>query len=353
MKISGLVTLVKNKYPLEDNSVIQSKDVKSLMKKFKNGIKDFDGTYIDLVESLETEGYSVIEDLEYDYSVLENLRTEDPVQMYLKEILKYPLLTPEQEFYYAKKYKDEGDENAKEILTNHNLRLVVSIAKRYAGITEGMAFLDIIQEGNLGLMKAVNLFDPDMGNKFSTYATWWIRQSITRGICDKGRLIRMPVHLYETRRKMLDFISQYKDENGELPSKDVVCRELDLLEHTYDNIMKYEDNLLSLEQPVGEEDDSVLGDYIQSDISVDSEINHDLLKEELWSTMRLLLSDKQIQILDLRFGLSDGHPRTLEEVGKMLGVTRERIRQIEAKAKEKIKNTYRSRGLREFYKEIS
>lgn len=346
MSTKEFIKLLLKNNELSGEAVLIEKDVRHLMKENKVA----DEAYEEILDSLEGNGITVIEDIDVDYSDADNdAHVGDPVRMYLREIGKYPLLTPEQEFYYAKLYKEDGDEDAKQILINHNLRLPVSIAKRYVGTGDGMVFLDYIQEGNLGLLKAVERFDYSKGYKFSTYATWWIRQSIGRAVCDKGGMVRIPVHVYEASRKMKDFIAKYKKENEESPSMALVCDSIGISEETYRAIEEFNNPIKSLDQKINEEDDSVLGDYIPDEkTSVDNDVERDLLKEELWKLMRLMLKEKEIQILDLRFGLTDGQHRTLEEVGQEFNVTRERIRQIESKALRKLSHTYKNRDLRSF-----
>ena len=272
--------------------------------------------------------------------------TDDPVRMYLKEIGKVPLLTPEEELELATRMS-QGDEEAKHRMTEANLRLVVSIAKRYVG--RGMLFLDLIQEGNLGLIKAVDKFDHTKGFKFSTYATWWIRQAITRAIADQARTIRIPVHMVETINKVKKVSSQLLHENGHEPTADEIAQELDMPVDKVREIMRVAQEPVSLETPIGEEEDSHLGDFIpDEDAPVPAEAaSHTLLKEQLGSVLKTL-TPREAKVLSLRFGLDDGRPRTLEEVGKEFNVTRERIRQIEAKALRKLRHPSRSKKLKDF-----
>ncbi|MBR0147008.1 MAG: RNA polymerase sigma factor RpoD [Eubacterium sp.] len=281
-----------------------------------------------------------------DLSVPEGVSIEDPVRMYLKEIGKVPLLSAEDEIELAKKM-EEGDEEAKKKLAEANLRLVVSIAKRYVG--RGMLFLDLIQEGNLGLIKAVEKFDYRKGYKFSTYATWWIRQAITRAIADQARTIRIPVHMVETINKLIRVSRQLLQELGREPAPEEIAEEMDISVDRVREILKISQEPVSLETPIGEEEDSHLGDFIQDEnVPVPAEAAaFTLLKEQLVEVLGTL-TDREQKVLRLRFGLDDGRARTLEEVGKEFNVTRERIRQIEAKALRKLRHPSRSRKLKEF-----
>lgn len=281
-----------------------------------------------------------------DLSVPEGVSIEDPVRMYLKEIGKVPLLSAEREIELAKRM-EEGDEDAKKELAEANLRLVVSIAKRYVG--RGMLFLDLIQEGNLGLIKAVEKFDYHKGYKFSTYATWWIRQAITRAIADQARTIRIPVHMVETINKLIRVSRQLLQELGREPSPEEIAEELDMPVERVREILKISQEPVSLETPIGEEEDSHLGDFIQDDnVPVPAEAAAaTLLKEQLGEVLNTL-TDREQKVLRLRFGMNDGRARTLEEVGKEFDVTRERIRQIEAKALRKLRHPSRSRKLRDY-----
>ena len=284
-----------------------------------------------------------------DLSVPEGIGTEDPVRMYLKEIGKVPLLTPDEEIELAKRM-ELGDEEAKKTLAEANLRLVVSIAKRYVG--RGMQFLDLIQEGNLGLIKAVEKFDYRKGYKFSTYATWWIRQAITRAIADQARTIRIPVHMVETINRLVRTQRQLLQSLGREPSPEEIAKEMDLPVDRVREIMKISQDPVSLETPIGEEEDSHLGDFIQDDhveVPVDA-ATFTLLHEQLMEVLETL-TDREQKVLRLRFGLDDGRPRTLEEVGKEFNVTRERIRQIEAKALRKLRHPSRSKKLKDYLDE--
>ncbi len=278
--------------------------------------------------------------------LLEGVGTEDPVRMYLKEIGTIPLLTAEEELDLAKR-KQEGDEYAKQKLIEANLRLVVSIAKRYTG--RGMSFLDLVQEGNLGLIKGVEKFDYLKGFKLSTYATWWIRQSVTRALADQARTIRVPVHMVETINKMSKMQRKLTLELGYEPSVTELANALDMTEEKVMEIMQIAREPASLETPIGEEDDSNLGDFVADNnvLTPEGNVEAVMLREHI-DTLLEDLKDRERQVIILRFGLEDGHPRTLEEVGKIFKVTRERIRQIEAKALRKLRNPVRSKRVRDF-----
>ena len=275
-----------------------------------------------------------------------DIKINDPVRMYLKEIGRINLLTSDEEFEYAR-LAEEGDENAKRMLAESNLRLVVSIAKRYVG--RGMLFLDLIQEGNIGLMKAVDKFDPGKGYKFSTYATWWIRQAITRAIADQARTIRIPVHMVETINKLARVQRQLTQELNREPSDEEIAKKLNISVEKVREVYKISQDPVSLETPIGEEDDSHLGDFIKDERTMSPEeyATIEMLKEEL-SGVLLTLTEREEKVLRLRFGLDDGQCRTLEEVGQVFNVTRERIRQIEAKALRKLRHPSRSRRLKDF-----
>ena len=281
-----------------------------------------------------------------DLSVPEGVSIEDPVRMYLKEIGKVSLLTADEEIELAKRM-EQGDEDAKKRLAEANLRLVVSIAKRYVG--RGMLFLDLIQEGNLGLIKAVEKFDYRKGYKFSTYATWWIRQAITRAIADQARTIRIPVHMVETINKLIRVSRQLLQELGREPTPEEIAEEMKMPVDRVREILKISQEPVSLETPIGEEEDSHLGDFIQDDnvpVPADAAA-FTLLKEQLIEVLGTL-TEREQKVLRLRFGLDDGRARTLEEVGKEFNVTRERIRQIEAKALRKLRHPSRSRKLKDY-----
>lgn len=330
------------------------------------GELDFEPEQIEkFYDSLESIGVEIVEgfaetpidDIEFDImpegaqpvetpSGADVASTDDPVKVYLKEIGRVPLLTPEEEIDLAIRISD-GDKRAKKRLSEANLRLVVSIAKRYLG--RGMQFLDLIQEGNLGLIKAVEKFDYTKGFKFSTYATWWIRQAITRAIADQARTIRIPVHMVETINKVKKVSSQLLHTNGHEPTADEIAEELDMPVDKVREIMRASQEPVSLETPIGEEEDSHLGDFIPDDDApapADA-ASHILLKEQL-SEVLDTLTPREEKVLRLRFGLGDGRSRTLEEVGKEFNVTRERIRQIEAKALRKLRHPSRSKRLKDF-----
>lgn len=318
-----------------------------------------------LLEKIEDSGISVVDangepdvraleaakkvtqsELKNSASAPTGVKINDPVRMYLKEIGRVPLLTADQEVELALRI-EKGDEEAKQELAEANLRLVVSIAKRYVG--RGMQFLDLIQEGNMGLMKAVEKFDYRKGFKFSTYATWWIRQAITRAIADQARTIRIPVHMVETINKLIRIQRQLLQDLGREPAPEEIGAEMDMPTQKVRSILKISQEPVSLETPIGEEDDSHLGDFIE-DQEATSPADHaayELLKEQLEGVLDTL-TDREENVLRLRFGLDDGRTRTLEEVGKVFGVTRERIRQIEAKALRKLRHPSRSKQLKDF-----
>ena len=309
---------------------------------------NFEALGIDIVGDIDQEIQKIEvpeEDIE-DLSVPEGINVDDHVRMYLKEIGKVPLLSPAEELEYAKRMAD-GDEVAKKKLTEANLRLVVSIAKRYVG--RGMLFLDLIQEGNLGLIKAVEKFDYTKGYKFSTYATWWIRQAITRAIADQARTIRIPVHMVETINKLIRVSRQLLQEIGREPTPEEIAKEMGMSLEKVREIMKIAQEPVSLETPIGEEEDSHLGDFIpDDDAPAPSEAaSFLLLKEQLMDVLNTL-TPREEKVLRLRFGLEDGRARTLEEVGGVFDVTRERIRQIEAKALRKLRHPSRSKKLKDF-----
>ena len=317
-----------------------------------------EGLGIDVTEYFNDDNDKIDEDIENDlesYESAENmdqflsqkgLAIDDPVKMYLKEIGKVPLLTPEREAELSKRMS-EGDEKAKQELVEANLRLVVSIAKRYLG--KGLFFLDLIQEGNLGLMKAVSKFDYTKGYKFSTYATWWIRQAITRAIADQARTIRIPVHMVETIHKVTKVQRQMLQECGRDVSADEIAKEMNMSSDKVREIIKIAQDPISLETPVGEEEDSHIGDFIEDDTSpapADA-ASYTLLREQLCEVLHTL-TPREEQVLKLRFGLEDGRTRTLEEVGQQFNITRERIRQIEAKALRKLRHPSRSKKLKDY-----
>jgi len=300
-------------------------------------------------EDEETPNEEEMEEEEFDLndlSVPPGVKINDPVRMYLKEIGRVPLLSADEEILLAQRIED-GEEEAKRRLAEANLRLVVSIAKRYVG--RGMLFLDLIQEGNMGLIKAVEKFDYKKGYKFSTYATWWIRQAITRAIADQARTIRIPVHMVETINKLIRVSRQLLQELGREPSPEEIAEKMDLTPEKVREILKIAQEPVSLETPIGEEDDSHLGDFIedQEALAPSDAAAYELLKEQLEDVLDTL-TDREENVLRLRFGLDDGRTRTLEEVGKVFGVTRERIRQIEAKALRKLRHPSRSKRLKDF-----
>ena len=298
---------------------------------------------IDVIEEGEDE---LEEDDNLDLSIPQGVGIDDPVRMYLKEIGKVDLLTAEEEVSIAKRIED-GDETARQELIEANLRLVVSIAKKYVG--RGLLFLDLIQEGNMGLMKAVEKFDYTKGYKFSTYATWWIRQAITRAIADQARTIRIPVHMVETINKLIRVSRQLLQELGREPTPEEIGEEMDLSPDKVREIMKISQEPVSLETPIGEEEDSNLGDFIEDEDAPApaKAASYSLLKEQIDQVLDSL-TDREKRVLELRFGIEDGRPRTLEEVGKEFGVTRERIRQIESKALRKLRHPTRSKKLKDY-----
>ncbi len=358
-RVRGLITVARKK-----KNILEYQEVNDYFADMKLNEEQFDR----LLELLEQSGVDVLRitseeddipdeeillseedevDMEnIDLSVPDGISIEDPVRMYLKEIGKVPLLSAEEEIELAQRMED-GDEDAKKRLAEANLRLVVSIAKRYVG--RGMLFLDLIQEGNLGLIKAVEKFDYRKGYKFSTYATWWIRQAITRAIADQARTIRIPVHMVETINKLIRVSRQLLQELGREPTPEEIAEEMDMSVERVREILKISQEPVSLETPIGEEEDSHLGDFIQDDnvpVPADAAA-FSLLKEQLKEVLDTL-TEREQKVLRLRFGLDDGRARTLEEVGKEFNVTRERIRQIEAKALRKLRHPSRSRKLKDY-----
>ena len=311
------------------------------------GSADMDNPTLSEMQAIEDEGLPAdLDEPEALPEDVENAKLDDPVRMYLKEIGRIKLLTPEEEQEIAKKMA-EGDEDARKRMSEANLRLVVSIAKRYVG--RGMQLLDLIQEGNLGLMKAVEKFDYTKGYKFSTYATWWIRQSITRAIADQARTIRIPVHMVETINRVLRTSHSMVQKLGREPTTKEIADELHIEESKVEEVLKIAQEPVSLETPIGEEEDSHLGDFIQDDEASQpsEEASYTLLREQLEEVLSTLTTREE-QVLRMRFGLTDGKPHTLEEVGKQFDVTRERIRQIESKALRKLRHPSRSKKLRDF-----
>lgn len=358
------------KYANEHSGVVNNKYLESLdlfnlididdIEEIKSKLAENQVEFIDEGENLED--IEIVEDLIdledekedaedeeiklEDFSDLKGFNIDDPVKMYLKEIGKIPLLSADEERILAENM-EAGDIEAKKKLAETNLRLVVSIAKRYVG--RGMQFLDLIQEGNMGLMKAVEKFDFRRGFKFSTYATWWIRQAITRSIADQARTIRIPVHMVETINKLVRIERQLVQELGREPTNEEISEHMGIEVDKVNEIRKIAQEPVSLETPIGEEDDSHLGDFIEDETAIapDEAANFSMLKEQLNQVLSTL-SDREKKVLELRFGLNDGTPRTLEEVGKEFEVTRERIRQIEAKALRKLKHPSRSQKLKDF-----
>ncbi|MCR5451774.1 MAG: RNA polymerase sigma factor RpoD [Lachnospiraceae bacterium] len=357
-KLSELLEIAKKKKNVLEHQEIEDyfKDMHLNDKQFERILHFLEKNGIDVLRmgdvDVDTDDDFVPEEEEeidmetIDLSVPDGVSIEDPVRMYLKEIGKVPLLTADEEINLAKRMEN-GDQEAKRKLAEANLRLVVSIAKRYVG--RGMLFLDLIQEGNLGLIKAVEKFDYRKGYKFSTYATWWIRQAITRAIADQARTIRIPVHMVETINKLIRVSRQLLQELGREPTPEEIAEEMELPVERVREILKISQEPVSLETPIGEEEDSHLGDFIQDDnVPVPADAaTFTLLKEQLGEVLDTL-TEREQKVLILRFGLEDGRGRTLEEVGKEFNVTRERIRQIEAKALRKLRHPSRSRKLKDY-----
>ncbi len=346
---------------IDVNEIIGSKNEGIVDSDIMKALEDIDYTIaqVDIdsatPDELESEDMKEIEQDVKSYDSAENmeklfmqegLAIDDPVRMYLKEIGKIPLLSPERETYLAEQIA-LGSKTAKDELIEANLRLVVSIAKRHVG--KGMYFLDLIQEGNLGLIKAVEKFDYSKGYKFSTYATWWIRQAITRAIADQARTIRIPVHMVETIHKVSRTARQLLQELGREPTTDEIAARLELTPEKVREIMKIAQDPVSLETPIGEEEDSHLGDFVEDNDSPapSDSASYSLLREQLNNVLKTL-TNREEQVIKLRYGLEDGRPRTLEEVGKEFNITRERIRQIEAKALRKLKHPSRSKALKDY-----
>ena len=343
-KLKLLLELAKKKKNvLETGEVAEVFQDMNLPPEMMEKVYDYLEKYnIDVIGSME----EMPEEEELDLTLPEGISIDDPVRMYLKEIGKVPLLTAEEEVELAKRM-EQGDEEAKQRLAEANLRLVVSIAKRYVG--RGMLFLDLIQEGNMGLIKAVEKFDYRKGYKFSTYATWWIRQAITRAIADQARTIRIPVHMVETINKLIRVSRQLLQDLGRDPTPEEIAEEMDMPVGKVREILKVAQEPVSLETPIGEEEDSHLGDFIpDTEMMIPADAAaFTLLKEQLLEVLKTL-TDREQKVLRLRFGLDDGRARTLEEVGKEFQVTRERIRQIEAKALRKLRHPSRSKKLRDY-----
>ena len=364
-KLSKLLELAKSKKNvLDEKEVLDAFAGEELTPEKLDRIYDFlDKKHVDVLkmsndDDMDPDLFSEDEDADpedeidvehIDLSVPEGIGVDDPVRMYLKEIGKVPLLSPDEEIELAKKI-ELGDEEAKKKLAESNLRLVVSIAKRYAG--RGMQLLDLIQEGNLGLIKAVEKFDYRKGYKFSTYATWWIRQAITRAIADQARTIRIPVHMVETINRLVRTQRQLVQKLGRETTPEELAKELDMPVERVREIMKISQDPVSLETPIGEEEDSHLGDFIQdNNVEVPADAaTYTLLHEQLMDVLSTL-TEREQKVLRLRFGLDDGRPRTLEEVGRQFNVTRERIRQIEAKALRKLRHPSRSKILKDYLDE--
>lgn len=336
----GIITEYKKKGSISSDALFDKLD------KIEATPQEIEEVYV----KLAAEGIQIINEFERDKELYDELLREinmdDPVKMYLKDIGSVPLLSGDDELVLAQKMV-EGDEAAKKVLSEANLRLVVSIAKRYMG--RGMQFLDLIQEGNLGLMKAVEKFDYSKGFKFSTYATWWIRQSITRAIADQARTIRIPVHMVETINKQIRVSRRLLQELGREPTPKEIADELGVPEERVREIQKISQDPVSLETPIGEENDSSLGEFIEDEngVTPTDAVARSLLKEQLLGILDSL-TPREEKVLRLRYGLDDGRPRTLEEVGKVFNVTRERIRQIEAKALRKLRHPSRSKRLKDF-----
>ena len=344
-KEKGKITYGELANELEDTNPEQLDKIFDTFEDLGVDIKDSDDLDIEPdIDDLEEVENIKVEDV--DLSNMDGVSIDDPVRMYLREIGKIPLLTYEEELDLAKRILN-GDEEAKQKLAESNLRLVVSIAKKYVG--RGMLFLDLIQEGNMGLIKAVEKFDYTKGYKFSTYATWWIRQAITRAIADQARTIRIPVHMVETINKLIRTSRHLLQKNGREPTPEEIAEEMEMPVEKVMEIQKIAQDPVSLETPIGEEDDSHLGDFIQDDDSPAPQDSaaYTMLKEQLNDVMGTLTS-REAKVLRLRFGLEDGKARTLEEVGKEFNVTRERIRQIEAKALRKLRHPSRSKKLRDY-----
>ncbi len=346
-KIKAEVQKIVDSYKEKETKSINEEELLNKLEKLALEPTDIENIY----KELEQNGISIADQSSTKndqllQKIMNEVNIDDSVKMYLKDIGRFPLLTAEEELFYAKAMS-EGDAKAKERLINANLRLVVSIAKRYVG--RGMAFLDLIQEGNLGLMKAVDKFDYTKGFKFSTYATWWIRQAITRSIADQARTIRIPVHMVETINKLIKVSRSLLQTLGREPTSEEIAEAMGISEARVIEIQKIAQDPVSLETPIGEEDDSHLGDFIE-DTSATAPIDAaeaNMLKEQVNEILGTL-APREAMVLILRYGLRDGRPRTLEEVGKVFNVTRERIRQIEAKALRRLKHPNKTKKLRDF-----
>lgn len=343
-KLSEIIAGIIANYKMKGN--ISTNTLCDIMEKY-----DTNPTQIELVyKSLADAGIQIIDESERDKELFEqalsDVALDDPVKMYLKDIGRVPLLSADEEFELARRMQ-EGDQEAKKRLSEANLRLVVSIAKRYVG--RGMLFLDLIQEGNLGLMKAVDKFDYQKGFKFSTYATWWIRQSITRAIADQARTIRIPVHMVETINKLTRVSRMLLQQTGREPTPEEIAKEMGITPERVYEIQRIAQDPISLETPIGEEEDSHLGDFIEDEKTPTPAemVAFNMLKDKLISVLDTL-TPREEKVLRLRYGIDDGKPRTLEEVGKEFNVTRERIRQIEAKALRKLRHPSRSKALKDF-----
>ncbi len=343
-KLTDIVNGIINAYKMKGS--INSNALFDILEKYDITSNQMDTVYKALPEA----GIQIIDEAERDKElfdrVLMDVGLDDPVKMYLKDIGRVPLLSADDEIELARRMQ-EGDEEAKRHLSEANLRLVVSIAKRYVG--RGMLFLDLIQEGNLGLMKAVEKFDYQKGYKFSTYATWWIRQSITRAIADQARTIRIPVHMVETINKLTRVSRMLLQQTGREPTPEEIAQEMGVTVERVVEIQRIAQDPVSLESPIGEEEDSHLGDFVEDDKSVtpSDSVAATMLKEQLLHVLDTL-TPREEKVLRLRYGIDDGRPRTLEEVGKEFNVTRERIRQIEAKALRKLRHPSRSKTLKDF-----
>ena len=346
-KIKAEVQKIVDSYKEKETKSINEEELLNKLEKLALEPTDIENIY----KELEQNGISIADQSSTKndqllQKIMNEVNIDDSVKMYLKDIGRFPLLTAEEELFYAKAMS-EGDAKAKERLINANLRLVVSIAKRYVG--RGMAFLDLIQEGNLGLMKAVDKFDYTKGFKFSTYATWWIRQAITRSIADQARTIRIPVHMVETINKLIKVSRSLLQTLGREPTSEEIAEAMGISEARVIEIQKIAQDPVSLETPIGEEEDSHLGDFIEDEqAQAPSDlVAYSMLKEQLIGVLDTL-TPREEKVLRLRYGLDDGKPRTLEEVGKEFNVTRERIRQIEAKALRKLRHPSRSKRLKDY-----